>query len=428
MNREERLPLDALKPNPKNPKGHDLGAIIISLRAHGFVDAPILDDRTGLLLGGHGRVEALLAMQKAGDKPPAGVEVRGGKWCIRVQHARSRNDGQANALMLALNRTVEKGGSDDERLAALLKELHGSGDLDTSGYDGDDLDDLLKQLGKDDEEEDEIPDPPKKPVTRRGDLWTLGDHRLLCGDSTKPEDVSRTMGKDRAMLMATDPPYMVEYGGWHSAAARKSSDKIEKKDWTETYKEVTPEQLKAALGNGVNVSAEGVAIYVWHSDSRAAELRTILDDLGVLWHQTIIWTKPSGIPTHCVYMQQHEPCAFGWMKGTRARMARGGQGTAGAGYNWTTVWAIDWDGAAKPPGERGHPTMKPTEISIRPMQLHTKPGDVVYEPFSGSGTQIIAAEKTGRRCRAIEIEPAYVDVAVQRWEQFTKKKATRQKA
>lgn len=423
------LPLDALKPNPKNPKGHDLRVIIISLREHGFVDAPVIDDRTGLILGGHGRVEALTQMHKAGEKPPEGVVVKGGKWCIRVQHARTRNDGQAHALMLALNRTVELGGSDDEKLAALLKELHASGDLKASGYDGDDLDALLKDLGQgQDGNADEVPATPKKPISKTGDLWTLGEHRLLCGDSTKAEDVGRVMGEDRAMLMATDPPYMVEYGGWRSAAARKSKDLIEKKDWTETYKEVTPEQLTACLRNGLAVCSEGVAVYVWHSDSKAPELRAIFDAIGLLWHQTIIWTKPSAIPTHCVYMQQHEPCAFGWVKGTRARMANGGQGTAGAGFNWSTVWAIDWDGSAKPPAERGHPTMKPTEIAIRPIQLHTKPGDVLYEPFSGSGTQIIAAEKTERRCRAIEIAPAYVDVAVERWQAFTGKKATREHA
>jgi DNA modification methylase len=348
--------------------------------------------------------------------------VKGGKWYVPVnREVASRNDTHAARIVIVLNRAADLADNDEAILAQMLVKMAKEHELAGSGYDGDALDDLLKDLGAQDTSRDDlVPEPPKKAITKPGDLWTLGAHRLLCGDSTKAEDVARVMGKDRAMLMATDPPYMVDYGHWKAKTSIGA-----KKDWSATYKEVSAEQLEASLRHGLGVTPDDVAIYVWHSDSRAQVLRAIFDSLKILWHQTIIWAKPVPIPTRCVYLVQHEPCAFGWKQGTRARLPGGGQGTAGNG-NWSTVWSVDHEGKARANLGIGHPTSKPVELCARPIQLHTKPGEVLYEPFSGSGTQIIAAEKTGRRCRAIEIEPRYVDVAVERWQTFAHGKATRQ--
>lgn len=151
----DRVPLENLKANPANPKSHDLGAIIVSLRAHGFVDAPIVDDRTGLIIGGHGRVEALRAMLKAGEKPPAGIEIKAGKWLVPVQHARTRNDDQANALMVVLNRTVELGGWEPGALAKILTAAAKAGTIEFTGYDQDDLEKILKDTSKQPGEESE---------------------------------------------------------------------------------------------------------------------------------------------------------------------------------------------------------------------------------------------------------------------------------
>jgi len=278
---------------------------------------------------------------------------------------------------------------------------------------------------------DDIPPVPKKAVTKKGDLWVLRKHRLLCGNSRDEQDVARLMDGEKARLLATDPPYMVDYTGLNRPN--------EGKDWTGIYHEIEIKDADAFMRDflslGLKYSHKSVPIYIWHADRRVQMIEEIIKELDILWHQTIVWVKPAIVMTFAVYPWRHEPCLFGWRKGSKpffrvsqkkigsvwvVGLMRSGDPESPEYYS--DIWELDWQGKQRPP-DIGHPTVKPTEIFAIPMRVHTRPGDICYEPFSGSGSQIIAAERLNRRCFAMELEPVFVDVAVRRWEEFTGNKA-----
>ena len=270
---------------------------------------------------------------------------------------------------------------------------------------------LREQEDVDKDLDDDGPDdPPVVATAKLGDLWLLGDHHLLCGDSTSLKDVQRVMAGEKAALVATDPPYLVDYTG------ERPNDSG--KDWTATYREIDIEDadgfFKAVFTNVLEVLGPQGAIYCWHAHKRCGDIQRIWRDLGILDHQQIIWVKPTAVFGRVYWHFQHEPCVMGWRKGDKPEH----DGV----HDHTSVWTVDWDGKAK--FSCDHPTSKPVELFVRPIKKHTKPGDVVFEPFSGSGSQLIAAERTGRRCRAIEISPPFVDVAIRRWEKATGLAAT----
>jgi len=251
------------------------------------------------------------------------------------------------------------------------------------------------------------------PISRTGDLWVLGSHRLLCGDSTSREDVRRAMNGMKARLFATDPPFLVDYDGTNHPSG---------KDWSETYgvtwndddskSELYPKFIAAAQAEAITDDA---AWYCWHASCRYSHLESTWIAAGILPHSQIIWAKNRPVLGNGWYMFQHEPCLMGWKKKCKpARMPNQGM--------LSTLWEVD----AVPMGDDrpNHPTPKPLELFAIPMRQHTRENDVCFEPFSGSGTQIIAAEQLTRRCYAIEIATAYVDVAVRRWQQLTGLKAT----
>ena len=280
---------------------------------------------------------------------------------------------------------------------------------------------------------DDIPAPPKDTVAKKGDLWILGEHRLLCGDSTKDEDVERLMEGEKASLFATDPPYCVDYRGCDRPRGGK--------DWSNVYHEIDiPDAknfLKQFLDIGLKHIKENTALYLWHASKRKSMIEGICDELGILIHQQIIWVKPVAILTYSFYSWRHEPCLLMWKKGLKPpykpkNKSIGSVWTIGflrtgdpskPEYH-TDVWEVDWEGKKRNPGF-DHPTVKPTEVFAIPMRVHTSTGDICYEPFAGSGSQIIAAERLNRRCFAIEIEPVFCDVAIKRWEIFTGKKAVK---
>jgi DNA modification methylase len=266
-------------------------------------------------------------------------------------------------------------------------------------------------------------------VSKAGDLWTLGDHRLLCGSSTVLEDVQRVMAGDKAALVATDPPYLVDYTGARAGGSGK--------DWSSEYDEAAvrdPEAFfRSLFSNVLQVLAPNAPLYCWHAHRRVGMLQKVWGELQILDHQAIVWIKPSSVFGSCMYHFQHEPCMVGWRQGSKPKMD--------GKHRFTSVWvlpsdvraqvaldemsdviAADWDGKSRPVGNE-HPTEKPVEIFARPMRKHTEPGDVVFEPFSGSGSQLSAAEQLGRKCRAIELSPVFVDVAVRRWQRLTGKAA-----
>jgi len=260
---------------------------------------------------------------------------------------------------------------------------------------------------------DSVPDLVGEPITQRGDLWELGTHRLLCGDATDATDVARLMDGRAARLFCTDPPYLVDYTG----AGRPSRGK----DWSSVYHEVDIIDAPAFLGAVFTNATQHLAIdapwYVWHAHKRAALIEQIWAELGVVNHQQLIWCKPSFTHGFSYYPWQHEPCLMGWRKGHKPPHD-------GDNASMSSVWHVDWAGAARITGNE-HPTQKPTELFAIPMRKHTQLGDICYEPFSGSGSQIIAGEAEGRICYALEIEPRFCDVAVRRWELLTGNRAVR---
>jgi DNA modification methylase len=263
------------------------------------------------------------------------------------------------------------------------------------------------------ERADSLPEPRGKAITKAGDVWELGMHRLLCGDATDAGEVARLMDGKRAQLFSTDPPYLVDYDG----ANRPSHGK----DWSSLYHEVdiddAPAFLRAVFSNAATHLTPDAAWYCWHAHKRAALIQEIWSELDIINHQQLIWCKPTFTHGYSYYPWQHEPCLMGWRKGNKP---------AHDGDNATvsSVWHIDWAGAARIVGNE-HPTQKPVELFAIPMRKHTRPGDICYEPFSGSGSQIIAAESEGRICYAMEVEPRFCDLAVRRWELLTGNRAIR---
>jgi len=236
-----------------------------------------------------------------------------------------------------------------------------------------------------------------------------GKHRLLLGDSTKAADVARVMDGEKAALCATDPPYLVDYTG-----LRPSKDggvTNSGKDWTGSYHEIDIKDadgfFRKTFTNVLSVIAPHAAIYCWHAHKRQGLISSIWEELGILDHQQVVWVKPTPVFGRVFWHFRHEPCMMGWLQGSIP--AHDGD------QSINSVWEIDWEGRQRIVGNE-HPTQKPLEIFSRPMRKHTRPGDVCFEPFSGSGSQLIAAYRLARRCYGIEIEPVFGDVILRRAE------------
>src|SRR6266487_6496114 len=326
-------------------------------------------------------------------------------------------------LNLALNKI--SGEWDEALLARLLADLQVAPNVDLalSGFAEDEIKRLLRQMDAQAKRyqpesfdlEAALAEAEAAPITQPGDLWLLDDHRLLCGDSTNEADVDRLMDGKLASLLATDPPYLVDYTGGDRPPTRANKGKANRnKNWDE-YKDpdASVDFFARFLKEGLKHLAKGSAVYQWHATRRQALVEEAWVQCGLLVHQTIVWAKARGVLTRSHYMWSHEPCFYGWVEGTPPKLK--------PPASERTVWNVDQQGE-----QAGiHPTQKPVELFIRPIEFHTRPGDVVYEPFSGSGTQLIAAERTGRICYAMEQEPRYVQVAVARWEAFTGQTAVR---
>ena len=238
----------------------------------------------------------------------------------------------------------------------------------------------------------------------------------MCGDSTNTDDVARLMDGHKASLLSTDPPYLVDYsGGNHPASKANKGNPKRDKHWDEYVDpETSVEFYRKFLALGLQYLKPNSAIYQWHAHKRQALVEEAWRACGLLLHQQIIWVKARGVLTHSHYLWAHEPCFYGWVEGQPPSKK--------PPSNERTVWQLDQQGSSM----NIHPTQKPVELFMRPIEFHTEVGDICYEPFSGSGTQIIAAERLGRRCYAMEQEPRFVDVARMRWEAFTGEKAVRQ--
>ncbi|MFZ4748690.1 MAG: DNA modification methylase, partial [Sphingomonas sp.] len=323
---------------------------------------------------------------------------------VPVIIAKGWSDPQKRAYVIADNQLALNAGWDMELLRLELSDLDALDfNLDLMGF-GDALDALLAPDGTAGlTDPDEVPDAPADPVTRPGDVWVLGRHRIICGDSTVATDVERVLAGVKPLLMVTDPPYGVEYDPtWRKTAGVNKNDKKmgkvlndDRADWREAW----------AL-------FPGEVAYVWHASLFTREVLDSLESCGFKHRSMIIWAKDRFTLGRGDYHWQHEPAWY---------VVRDGKaGHYVGGRSQSTVWNIP----ARDDSGVGHGTQKPVECMKRPIENNSAPGQAVYEPFSGSGTTIIAAEMTGRQCFAIELSPAYVDVAVTRWERFTGQAAT----
>lgn len=398
----EYRPLDSLVPYARNARTHSeaqVAEIAGSIREFGFTN-PVLIAEDGTLIAGHGRVLAarLLGMDTVPTITLTGL-----------------SDSQRRALVLADNRIALNAGWDEALLSLELTDLKEAGfDLGTLGFEDGELDRLL--AGTEGEEEGStppvvIPEPPRNPVSRTGDLWILGDHRLLCGDATSHDDVRRLMNGERAVLFATDPPYLVDYDG--------SNHPTRNKDWSQSYGVTWDDSSQGAelydgfIGAAVaEAITEDAAWYCWHASRRQAMLEACWEKAGAFVHQQIIWVKDHGVLTRSHYLWKHEPCLMGWRRPNRPPKV--------ADQTLPSTWEMPSFARDERPD---HPTPKPLDAFGIPMRQHVARGGLCYEPFSGSGSQIMAGEANDRRVFAMEISPAYVDVAVERWQAETGKDA-----
>ena len=388
----ETRPLDGLIPYARNARTHSdeqVAQIAASLAEFGF-NNPCLVDEAGVLIAGHGRV---LAARRLGlDTVPV----------IVLAHL---SDAQKKAFRIADNKLALNAGWNDELLRLEMEELQGLDfDLGLTGFGGEELETLLGSAGEDDgaggdsADEDAAPEPPAEPVSRPGDLWVLGHHRLLCGDATVAKDVERLLAGTVPHLMVTDPPYGVSYDpAWRNEAGVSSTARTgkvandDRADWREAW----------AL-------FPGEVAYVWHAAIHARTVAESLEACGFVVRSQIIWSKPRFVLGRGDYHWQHEPCLYA--------VRKGGTGHWQGARDQATVWPI---ASGEDDGATVHGTQKPVACMRRPIENNSEEGDAVYEPFSGSGTTLIAAERTGRRCFALELDPRYVDVAVTRWQTLT---------
>jgi DNA modification methylase len=421
-----KFQLKKIRPAQYNPRvisTEALKGLTASLQKFGCVEPIVVNVRGGknVIVGGHQRHKALMNMH-------------GGDYlcqCVTVDLA-EKNE---KVLNLTLNNPKAQGEFIEE-LGKYIDELRRS--MPETDFLDLQIEELRASLPEPEEKigkirDDDVPETPKTTTTKLGDVWLLDEHRLMCGDSTKGKDVTRLMNGKKADLFATDPPYCVDYTGKDRPGGGH--------DWTGVYHEIDiPDAtafIKSFYETGLKFVKPNAALYLWHAAKRIAEIHKVANELKLLIHQWIIWVKPCVVLSFTVFNWRHEPCLLMWQQGSRPPY-RSKDKTLGSvwpvGYvksgdpnspeYYTDVWELDWDGKKRPIGFN-HPTSKPVEVFAIPMRIHTRPGEICYEPFCGSGSQIIAAEKLGRRCYAMELEPFFCDVTIKRWEEWSGKKAKR---
>ena len=392
--RIEIWPVDKLVPYDKNPRTHSteqVNQIAASIVEFGFLN-PILVDTAAGIIAGHGRLQA------AKQLGLAQVSV------VVLDHL---TDAQKRAYVIADNKLALNAGWDEDLLRAEMAALSAENfDLPVMGFSDDELADLLVDpaVAAGNTDEDAVPEAPVTPVSKPGDVWKLGNHRLLCGDSTVLANVEKVLDGALADMVFTDPPYNVDYGNTPKDKLRGTNRTILNDNLGEGFEQF----LYDSCVNMLTV-CKG-AVYVCMSSSELHTLQKAFVGAGGKWSTFIIWAKNTFTLGRADYQRQYEPILYGWKQG--------------ADHFWCgardqgDVWFVN-----KPVRNELHPTMKPVELVERAVQNSSKTRDIVLDCFGGSGTTLIACEKLNRQCRMIELDPKYADVIVKRWEEFTGKKA-----
>ncbi len=399
MEFNEAYPTDKLIPYARNSRTHNdeqIAQIAASIKEFGFTN-PILIDEDDVIIAGHGR---LLAAQRMGLKEVPVIRLLG------------LTPSQRRALVIADNKIAMNAGWDEEMLSLEMGELKAEDfDIDLLGFNPDELNALEhfgEDAGKNDTEEDTVPEPPVEPISKKGDMWVLGRHRLLCGDTTMIDDVKKLMADDIADMIFTDPPYNVNYGATMKDKLRyHTSPNHERKIMNDNLGEDFEQFLTDSLSNML-MYCKGAA-YVCMSSSELHTLYSSFIAAGGKWSTFIIWAKNTFTLGRADYQRQYEPILYGWVKDKDHYWC--------GDRNQADVWEYN-----KPQCNDLHPTMKPIELVMRAILNSSKIGGIVLDGFGGSGSTLIAAEKTGRSARLVELDPKYCDVIVKRWEEFTGQK------
>lgn len=376
-NTADLLPADYNPRKDLKPGDPEYEKLKRSLEQFGYVEPVIWNKATGRVVGGHQRLKVLIDM---------GItEVE----CVVVDLP----DDKEKALNIALNKI--SGDWDKDKLAVLIADLQGTAfDVSLTGFDAAEIDDLFKDTLKDGVKDDnfdvdaELKEPP---ITKPGDIWTLGRHRLVCGDSTKAETFDLLMAGAKANLVITDPPYNVNYEG---SAGKIQNDNM--------GNEAFYEFLLAAFRNTAAIMADDASIYVFHADTEGLNFRRAFADAGFYLSGCCIWKKQSLVLGRSPYQWQHEPVLYGWKKGGKHQWY--------TGRKETTIWEFD-----KPKKNGDHPTMKPIPLLAYPIMNSSMSNTLVVDPFGGSGSTLIACEQTDRSCNTIELDPKFCDVIVKRY-------------
>ena len=381
-----------LIPYARNSRTHSeeqVTQIAASIKEFGFLNPVIVDGENGIIAG-HGRV---MAAKKLGMTELPAVE------------ASHLTDAQRRAYIIADNKLALNAGWDDEMLRVEFAELTEAGfDLDLTGFSLDEIGALqIEEIPPGLTDEDAVPDVPVTPITVEGDVWLLGRHRLMCGDSTSIDALEKLCGGQAVDMWLTDPPYNVAYEGKTKDALTIKNDKM----GDDSFRQFLRDAYVAADA----VMKAGAVFYIWHADSEGYNFRGAANDAGWKVRQCLIWEKQTLVMGRQDYHWKHEPCLYGWKEG--------------AGHLWaadrkqTTILKFD-----RPSRSAEHPTMKPVALFEYQLLNNTKGGDIVLDSFGGSGTTMLAAEKNGRVSRLMELDPKYVDVIIKRWQDFTGKTAT----
>jgi site-specific DNA-methyltransferase (adenine-specific) len=388
----KEVEVTALIPYAKNSRTHDdaqVAQIAASIKEFGWTN-PILVDGDKGIIAGHGRLMAARKLKM--DKVPV-IELSG------------MTEAQKKAYVIADNRLALNAGWDNAMLTIELQDLEDEDfDLSLTGFDKDELDALLNPIEETEglTDEDAVPEVPEEPKTKPGDVYILGNHRLMCGDSCSVTAMEKLCNDRKVDMWLTDPPYNVAYEGKTKDALTIQNDSMSDDGFRQF--------LRDAYVTADTVMKPGAVFYIWHADSEGYNFRGAAFDAGWKVRQCLIWKKSTMVMGRQDYHWKHEPCLYGWKEG--------------AGHLWATdrkqTTILEFD---KPSRNGEHPTMKPVALFEYQMLNNTKGGDIVLDSFGGSGTTLLAAEKNGRIAYVMELDPKYCDVIVKRWEDFTGKKA-----